>query len=175
MTIMISVAAAPARCMVQRTSSYSAGEGLPSQSWALGQQSAGRDWLLHRGKSNAWRPGLPGHRHHACADLAPRISEASMPATRPTAWTCLGEAATIAFSGLSHMLLRTQQRGGPGGPKLSCGSLLRVKVHLLPLPLERFLCYWLESGEPFHLLVIASSSKSPELIFTHHSWHQKLC
>lgn len=43
-----------------------------------------------------------------------------------TAWTCLKEAATITFPGLSHLLLP------------------------LPLSLELFLCFWLESGEPFH-------------------------
>lgn len=162
MTLVVSTVAAPW------------GRAPKGQSGAS-EQSARADWLWHRGERTAWRPGLPRRRHHACADSAPRISEPSMPATAPPAWTFLREAATVAFPGLSHMLLGTQRRGGTGAPMLSCGSLLRVKVSLLPLPPERFLCYWLEPGEPFHLLVIASSLKPLELIFMLHSRCQDPC
>lgn len=109
MTVMVSAVATRARCMVQRTSSHSPAEGLPKASPGPWNSLPASHWLPQGRERTTWRPGLPGHRHHACADSAPRIlPEPSMPATGPTTWTCPREAATIAFPGFSHMPLRTQ-------------------------------------------------------------------
>lgn len=121
MTIMVSAAATRARCMVQRTSSHSPAERLPKARPGP-QQCTGS--LSEENAPPGGRVSLGADTTHAQTQPHGSLPEASMPTTGPTTWTCPKEAATIAFPGFSHMLLRTQRRGDPGGPKLSCGSLL---------------------------------------------------